>query len=207
MSEAAATAERREEILGELAEWMHAAAREAQRRLLQAETSDDFARLTGSLAKLARGVRQSILLQRKLESERLEAARLAGEADDVRNMVVASEFVSRHVRRVRLRTAITRHVWREVADEDEADLFRDDLNARLDELERTEDFLDIPIDDQIAQLCRDLGFVPPDARASSDPSAPPAAGLPAAVPPAPERAGARPGAAHLGTASHAPNTS
>jgi hypothetical protein len=42
MTDATATAERREEILGELAEWMHAAAREAQRRLLEAETTDDF---------------------------------------------------------------------------------------------------------------------------------------------------------------------
>ena len=79
MSDAAATAERREEILGELGEWMHAAAREAQRRLLAAETTEDFAKLTGSLAKLARGVRQSILLHRKLEAERLEAARRAGD--------------------------------------------------------------------------------------------------------------------------------
>ena len=70
MSEAAA--ERREEILGELAEWMHAAAREAQRRLLEAETTDDFVKLTASLAKLARGVRQSILMHERLESRRLE---------------------------------------------------------------------------------------------------------------------------------------
>ena len=68
MSDTPATAERREEILGELAEWMHAAAREAQRRLLGAETTDDFAKLTASLAKLARGVRQSILIHRKLEN-------------------------------------------------------------------------------------------------------------------------------------------
>src|SRR5690348_2851654 len=66
-------AERQEQILGELAEWMHAAAREAQRRLFDAETPDDFAKLTGSLAKLARGVRQSILLQRRLEAERRQA--------------------------------------------------------------------------------------------------------------------------------------
>src|SRR3954453_3239170 len=105
MSEPSPTAERREEILGELAEWMHAAAREAQRRLLEAETTDDFVKLTGSLAKLARGVRQSILIHRKLEAERLEAARRA--EDSAASVEAASEFVPRHLKRVRLRTAIT----------------------------------------------------------------------------------------------------
>ncbi|MGZ6019189.1 MAG: hypothetical protein ACXWKO_11005, partial [Phenylobacterium sp.] len=126
MRETPATAERREEILGELAEWMHAAAHEAQRRLLEAETTDEFVKLTGSLAKLARGVRQSILIHRKLESERLDAARRADEA--VARAAAGSELVPRHVKRVRLRTAITRHVWNELEDDEEAELFRDDLN-------------------------------------------------------------------------------
>src|SRR5580692_10721190 len=105
MSEAAATAERREEILGELAEWMHAAAREAQRRLLEAETTDDFVKLTGSMAKLARGVRQSILIHRKLESERIEAARLEAKrlADEAapRGPELHPELAPRHIKRVR----------------------------------------------------------------------------------------------------------
>ncbi len=169
MSDAAATAERREEILGELAEWMHAAAREAQRRLLAAETTDDFAKLTASLARLARGVRQSILIHRKLEAERLEVDRRADEA--AAGAQAASEFVPRHVKRVRIRTAITRHVWNELEDEEEAELFGDDLNARLDELEGEDDFLDRPIDDLIARLCRDLGFDPPVAASTASPQA------------------------------------
>ena len=204
------TAERREEILGELAEWMHAAAREAQRRLLEAETTDDFVKLTGSLAKLARGVRQSILTHRKLETERLEAARRADDAQA--NAAAGSEFVPRHVKRVRLRTAITRHVWNELDGDEEAELFRDDLNARLDEMEAEDGFLDAPIDDLIAQLCRDFGF---------DPPAPPAT---SAAPIAAARAGGGPrpdpglepgeargaeGASHppAAPALHAPNTS
>ncbi len=169
MSDATATAERREEILGELAEWVHAAAREAQRRLLAAETTDDFAKLTASLAKLARGVRQSILIHRKLEAERLEADHRAG--DSAAGAQAASEFVPRHVKRVRIRTAITRHVWNELEDEEEAELFGDDLNARLDELEGEDDFLDTPIDELIARLCRDLGFEPPAAPATGPPQA------------------------------------
>src|SRR5438445_9666099 len=150
MSDANPTAERREEILGELAEWMHAAAREAQRRLLEAETTDDFAKLTASLAKLARGVRQSILVHRKLEAVRRDADRRAGEAEAL--AAAGLDFVPRHIKRVRLRTAVTRHVWNEMEDEEEAELFREDLNARLDDMEGEDDFLDIPIDDLIARL-------------------------------------------------------
>ncbi|HLZ73454.1 hypothetical protein [Phenylobacterium sp.] len=199
MSDPTATAERREEILGELAEWMHAAAREAQRRLLEAETTDDFVKLTGSLAKLARGVRQSILIHRKLEAERLEAERLAGEAA-AREPELHPELIPRHVKRVRLRTAITRHVWNELEDDEEAELFRDDLNARLDEMEGEDDFLDTPIDDLIARLCRDLGFAPP---LTSPVAAATAGGGPAAE----ERLVEGASLTRPGPAVHAPNTS
>jgi hypothetical protein len=190
MLDATATAERREEILGELGEWMHAAAREAQRRLLDAETTDDFAKLTASLAKLARGVRQSILLHRKLETERLDAERRADET--AAQAERRSDFVPRHFRRVRIRTAITRHVWNELEDDEEAELFREDLNARLDELEGDEDFLDTPLDELIAGLCRDLGFDPPQPLTS-----------PVAATRAPD--GVAEGASR--PAVHAPNTS
>ena len=201
MHDITASSERREEILGELAEWMHAAAREAQRRLLAAETTDDFAKLTGSLAKLARGVRQSILLHRRLEAERLAAAERADEA--AARAEGTSEFVPRHLKRVRLRTAITRHVWNEFEDDEEAELFRDDLNARLDELEAADDFLDTPIDDLIAGLCRDLGFDPPPPPLTSPIAAATAGGGPSAAEPMVEGAGP----AHGGPALHAPNTS
>ena len=113
------------------------------------------------MAKLARGVRQSILIHRKLEGERLEAARRAQDA--AARAEGTSEFAPRHLKRVRIRTAITRHVWSELEDDEDAELLHDDLNARLDELEGSHDFLDIPIDDLIAGLCRDLGFEPPAA--------------------------------------------
>ncbi|MBS0331834.1 MAG: hypothetical protein JSS35_03635 [Proteobacteria bacterium] len=203
MHEAAASSERREEILGELAEWMHAAAREAQRRLLEAETTDDFAKLTVSLAKLARGVRQSILLHRKLETERLAAAERADAA--AASDAGTSEVVSRHLKRVRLRTAITRHVWNALDGDEAAELFRDDLNARLDELERAPDFLDAPIDDLIFGLCRELGFAPPPARAP-EPSG--AGAQTGALEGAAQGAGPNPGGPSPGgPALHAPNTS
>jgi hypothetical protein len=220
MSDATPTAERREEILGELVEWMHAATREAQRRLLEAQTTDDFAKLTVCLDKLGRGVRQSSLLHRKLEAERLEADRRAVEA--AARAEADPQFVPRHVKRVRIRTAITRHVWNELEDAEEAELIRDDLNARLDELESEDDFLDTPVDELIAGLCRDLGFEPPEpptspiavAMAGGGPNPPPlgvvreARGADArraseAAEPMVEGASHTPGA----PAVHAPNTS
>ena len=160
MSDAPPAAERREEILGELAEWMHAAAREAQRRLLTAETTDDFVKLTASLAKLARGVRQSILIHRKLEAERLGAAhQVDGSAA---RKGAAAEFVPRHMKRLRIRTAITRHVWNALEDEDEAELFREELECWLDKRDGEPGFFDTPIDDLIARLCCDFGFEPPE---------------------------------------------
>ncbi len=199
MSDAIALAERREQILGELAEWMHAAAHEAQRRLLEAETTDDFAKLAGSLAKLGRGVRQSILMQRKLEAERLAGERKAEPVD-------TSEIVARHIRRVRLRTQITRHAADELDDDVEAELFHDDLNARLDELERTETFLDTPIEVLVAQLCADLGVEPPEL--PHPPASPDPAGSAGGEPPAAERVveGASP-TQGVGQALHSPNTS
>src|SRR5258708_868692 len=65
-------------------------------------------------------------------------------------------------RRGRRPPKTSRHVCGEFDDDAEAAAFHDDLNARLDELERTEDFLDVPIDDLIAKLCQDLGFEPPE---------------------------------------------
>ena len=205
MSDPTPTDERREQIVGELAEWMHVAAREAQRRLLDAETTDDFVKLTASLAKLARGVRQSILIHRKLEAERLDAASRAENA--AVRAEAGSEMVPRHFKRVRIRTAITRHVWNELEDEEEAELIRDDLNARLDEMEGDDDFLDTPIDDLIAGLCRDLGFDPPAPPPLTSPVAKTTAGGGPLAERSEERVVEGASLTRNGAAVHAPNTS
>jgi len=185
-----ATAERREEILGELADWLHAGARDAQRRLLDAETAEDFERYTNSLCKLARGVRLSVTAQKKQEDARLAAeAKAAAEEAEAR-----SEFVPRHIKRVRVRAAVGRHVWPELEDEGEVDVFWADMNARLDELECAPDFLERPVDELIAELCRDLGYDPPE------PPPPPDPLIPAKV-----RTQAEPAEAQGAPSGHGPN--
>ncbi|MFL5295288.1 MAG: hypothetical protein ACJ798_02790 [Phenylobacterium sp.] len=202
MSSPSPTAERREQIAGELAEWLHAAAREAQRRLMEAESDEAFVSLSGSLSKLARGVRQSLLVQERMESQRLAAEKKAEEE------ATPSEFVPRHVKRVRIRAAVGRYVAREMDEEEDIDLLWADMNARLDEWQAADDFLDIPIDVLVARLCRDLGFEPPEpAPDAAAPTSPIAVAMAGGGPPAEERAveGASPtpGASAL----HAPNTS
>lgn len=206
MSEANPTAERREEIVGELAEWLHAAAREAKQRLLQADTTDEFVKLAASLTKLARGVRQCVMVHDRLEGRRLSAE---AAAQDER---VEAEFDAR-------RNAVERHKarisgpveerfeeeWPETEDLEDNDVFNgrlDHLTHRLDDLAEREDFLDLDPDTLIAQLCEEFGIAPPPPRAattSPDAAAPDVAALT-------ERAeGAGP--AHGGPAVHAPNTS
>jgi hypothetical protein len=160
MADASPTAERREQILGELAEWLHAAARDGQRRLLEAETSEEFERLSGSLCKLARGVRLSVLAQKKQEEARLvaEAKAAKAQADDE----ARAYAIPRHLRRVRIRAAVGRHVYEELEDDGEVEMFWADMNARLDELEGADDFLETPIETLVARLCRDLGVDPPE---------------------------------------------
>ncbi|MFL5298294.1 MAG: hypothetical protein ACJ798_18095 [Phenylobacterium sp.] len=204
MSSASPTAERREQIAGELAEWLHAAAREAQRRLMEAESTEEFVSLSGSLSTLARGVRQSLLVQERMESQRLAAEKKAEEE------ATPSEFVPRHVKRVRIRAAVGRYVAREMDEEEDIDLLWADMNARLDEWQAADDFLDIPIDVLVARLCRDLGFEPPEPGPAAPDAAASAGGGPPADPggtPGEERVveGASP--PHGDSALHAPNTS
>src|SRR5690242_12861691 len=113
-------ASRREEIAGELAEWLHSAAREAQARLMAAEDTDEFVKLTGSLCKLARGVRHCLALH-----ERFEKLRLAGEdeADARRGEAVQA-------RKRQIAGAVGRRLereWPETEDLDDNERFNEEL--------------------------------------------------------------------------------
>jgi hypothetical protein len=187
VSETNASADRRKEILGEVAEGLHAVFKEAQRRTLAAEDNDEFVRLSGSLHKLARGLRQTLALHARFETERLDGAPAASEAPapappappvDPRREAVEKRkaFITRGVERC---------VWNEYddADEDEehtaCSLLRD-LDDRLDDLSRHDAFLDADVDALIAQFCNELGVDPPDRPtraqlpAASHPTGPPA---------------------------------
>jgi len=161
MFETDAAAERREQILGDVAEGLRAVFKEAQRRTLEAEDNDEFGRLSGTLCKLARGVRQCTLLHAKLQRERL-----ADEADSAQ-----SEQLTRVADVQDRRAAITRkvtrrfnEVWPDDDDLDENEVFNERLerlDARLDDLCEAEGFLDLHPDVVIARLCEEFGLTPP----------------------------------------------
>jgi len=158
MSDCAATAERREQMLGELAEWLHAAAREARTRLQETETPADFATYNNALHKLGRGLRQTLALQARFETERL-----AGE----RQQRIQAETAAREARsskKGKILGAIERLVWTEHEDfdEDDVEAYMDDVVLRLDTLAEAPDFLATPDAPLIAQLCEAFGLPIPD---------------------------------------------
>lgn len=199
-----ALAERREEMLGLLAEKTLALACAVQQRALEAEGSDEMARLSVAFVKLGRCVRQSIALHAKLEGERLKpeaapapqstpaAAPAADEPDDPREQAVGK-------RRALITRAIERCMWDEYdqSDEDEEEtgvsLLRD-FDERLADFAADDAFLDADPDRLIAQFCVELGLTPPEPR--------PRATLAAAMPPC----SAPPGADTADAPSPAPSS-
>src|SRR6185312_3158436 len=81
MSDATPTAERREQMLGLLAEKALALACAVQTRALEAETTEEMARLSQAFVRLGRSARQSIALQARHEHDRLRGQREATEAE------------------------------------------------------------------------------------------------------------------------------
>src|SRR5579859_6011719 len=77
----APTAERREQMLGLLAEKTLALACAVQQRALEAETSEEMAQLSHAFVRLGRSVRQSIALHARHERDRLRGEQEAADAE------------------------------------------------------------------------------------------------------------------------------
>ncbi len=155
MSGATPTAERREQMLGLLAEKTLALACAVQQRALEAETSQEMAQLSQAFVRLSRSVRQSIALHARHERDRLRGEQDAAEAKaQAREPAVERRKEQLH----REVTDILCADWDPDIDEDDGESFELDrsLRERLDDLSEAEDFLDIDPDQLIAQLCDDL---------------------------------------------------
>jgi hypothetical protein len=152
MSDVTPTAERREQMLGLLAEKTLALACAVQQRALEAETAQEMAQLSQAFVRLSRSVRQSIALHAKQERDRLTGAQDAVKANaQARAPAVARRKEQLH----RQVTDILCADWDPEIDEDEGESFELDqsLRERLDDLSEAEDFLDIDPDQLIARLC------------------------------------------------------
>ena len=161
MDEANPTAERREAILGDVAEGLHAIFKETQRRTLAAEDDEAFARLSASLCDLARGIRQCVGWHARLERERR-----SDEAQAALNARL-SRLAQVEDRKHRLARVVGRRLEAERPEDDDDDA----LDARLGLLsERLEDlcedtgFLDHDPDALLARLCREFGVTAPPPR-------------------------------------------
>jgi hypothetical protein len=158
MSEA--LAERCEEMLGEFAEWLHASAREAHRRLMESESAEDFSAYNNALHKLGRGLRQTLALHKRFRDERAK-----GEAEAARKARDARE-APRAWKRARIRHALERLVWDEhERDEDDEDgpgeRLLEDIEHRLAALMAEPDVMDTPDEVLIAKLCEAFGLDAP----------------------------------------------
>ena len=155
MSDPTPTAERREQLLGLLAEKTVALLCAAQQRGLEAETAADMALLSDTVVKLARSARQSVALHGKLEKDRLRGEPEAAKAQAQVHAVAVKR------RRLQLQRGVEEVLcadWDpEIEDGDEESYkLNRSLRERLEDLSEEEDFLDLDPDQLIARLCEDL---------------------------------------------------
>jgi hypothetical protein len=171
MSDATAKRERQDAVLAELSELGLTLARELHARALAAETTQEAEKLALAFQRVSRGVRQTFALELKLErarneddreaerQARLSAADPACADEEPVDPEVAATQARYGERFRRVRGALNRLMWDEAdRDEDEFEILSEDLENRLDEAARREDFLDAPIDTLIRQIKSDMGL-------------------------------------------------
>jgi hypothetical protein len=170
-------AERHGRMLARLAELSLSAAEILHERLVTAETNAEARDLGLALQRVSRSVRQTLLLEAKLEKDRRAAAREEVQAaETAREGEVA-------VRKVAVRHQFARVALEALEDRDEVDLLLEDLDEQLEGYVRGHDFEAAPIEALIGRICKDLGVeLPADEAEPEDAQIdPPPAGRPAAA--------------------------
>ena len=145
---------RRRRMLEELSDRCLAATRILEQRLQAAETAEDAACLGAALHRMARGLRQSLALEARLEADARRAER--EDLAEVERQQKAG--VSR--RQAQVRAAVERLIWTE-AEGREAEQLISDLEERLDEEALYDAFTADPVETHIQRLCADLGLPDP----------------------------------------------
>jgi hypothetical protein len=168
------TAERREEMLGLLAEKTLALACDLQQQALEAQDVDEKVRLAAAFAGISRACRLSIALHAQLEAQRLRAEREAEREltdpspEPPPEPLKGDRELAVYRKTQRVERAVERCVWSEHDWEDEneqvaGESLMDDLRDRLADLSAGgEAFLEADVDLIIEGLCRELGVEPPD---------------------------------------------
>jgi hypothetical protein len=166
MKSAAGMAETHAAILGELAQFGRDLARKLHGQGMAAETPEETAELARAFHSVARTVRQTLALEARLmrDAKRQEREDRTEAEGRERLEAFAAEQAARApylARKSRIVTVIDRIIAAEYEDEDEAERLSDEIADRLGEDACVAGFLDRPIDEQIAGLCRDFGLTPP----------------------------------------------
>ena len=159
---------RAETMLGELAELGLMVAKELATRLRESEDVEATVALAAAFQKTSRVVRLTLALDLKLERdaarEAREAQKAAAEAADQRRAETAraTPHPAPHpieVRKDRVRSLLNRLLWNESeGDEEDYEILRDDLWARLDEAALSPDFEDLPIETLARRMIADMGL-------------------------------------------------
>jgi hypothetical protein len=144
--------EQRLAMLRELSEIGMRLARGVER---QAETPETASGDLGlAFSRIARAVRQTLALEARLEGEREACVQ---EERAMRDQQLARAARSSVERRSKLvRRAVGQAIESDAEENDFEQLF-DDLDERLGDREDDDDFLDRPVSELVARICKDLG--------------------------------------------------
>jgi hypothetical protein len=136
---------RDEEMLGEIAELELALAKEAFSRARGSETAEEFETYSKAMQRLTRACRLSMALRDKFLRMRKQ---------DAREVPAKRDYVRIATRKVELREAVRRVIWRERETEAEhADFLWTLLDDELDNKPKPDDWGLEPLDEDVAQLC------------------------------------------------------
>lgn len=156
------TPERIDAMLSATAEICMAAIEKAGARVQAAADDAGFEKAERSLNRACRNLRQTIALKQRFDRERL-AMKAEQRRDAVEDREDAEQAhrtaVARH--RAPVRRHFERLAWSEY-EESDAQAFFEDLDVRLHDLARDEDFLDTPVETLIARLTEELFIAEPE---------------------------------------------
>jgi hypothetical protein len=166
MQSATDMAETHAAILGELAQFGLDLARKLHGQGMAAETPEETAELARAFHSVARTVRQTLALEARLMRDAKRQEREdRNEAEGRERLEAYAAEQAAHApyaaRKSRIVAVIDRILATEYEDEDEAERLSDEIADRLGEDACVAGFLDQPIDEQIAGLCRDFGLPAP----------------------------------------------
>lgn len=154
MSEAPSALTPDDALLDELAQLDMALARKVHARAMAAEDTDEINSLAHTYQRLARSLRQTLALKAQLKRQREQAARAASAAPRPRETGPVRN------RKDDVSEAVLRVVWNEQEPCLKPIELTRELEERLDAMAAAGDFLETPLDDQIARLCAELDLPP-----------------------------------------------